>query len=123
LQYNSSHPFSLFTGTDVNGDRMSFADRPPGVGRNTGIGPNYANVNLRLSRRFKLTEKSSFQLMAEAFNIANRTKYSNVNDTVEATYLPPFNPHGSAQRSPNQPLGFTAVYPKRQIQLGARLSF
>ncbi len=123
LQYNSSHPFSLFTGTDVNGDRMSFADRPPGVGRNTGIGPNYANVNLRLSRRFKLTEKSSFQLMAEAFNIANRTNYSNVNDTVGATYAPPFNPHGSAQLSANQALGFTADYPKRQIQLGARLSF
>ncbi len=59
LQYNSSRPFGLFSGTDVNGDHTNFADRPPGVGRNTGIGPNYLNVNLRISRRFKLGERSS----------------------------------------------------------------
>jgi hypothetical protein len=59
----------------------------------------------------------------EAFNLANRTNYSNVNDTVGPSFAPPFNVHGSAQRLPNQPLGFTADYPKRQIQLGARLSF
>ncbi len=123
LQYNSSRPFSLFAGTDVNGDRTSFADRPPGVSRNTGIGPDYINMNLRVSRRFRLSEKGSIQVMAEAFNIANRTNYSNVNDTVGASFAPSSNVHGSASLRPDQPLGFTAAYPKREIQLGARLNF
>ncbi len=123
LQFNSSRPFSVFTGTDSNGDRQSFADRPAGAGRNTGIGPSYLNLNLRLSRRFKLGERSSFQLLAEAFNIANHTNYSSVNDTVGPSFAPPFNVHGSAQLLPSQPLGFTADFPKREIQLGARLSF
>jgi hypothetical protein len=123
LQYNSSRPFSLFTGTDSNGDRQSFADRPAGAGRNTGIGPDYLNLNLRLSWRIKVREKSSVQFLAEAFNIANRTNYSNVNDTVGPAFAPPFNVHGSAALLPSQPLGYTADYPKREIQLGARLSF
>ncbi len=123
LQYNSSRPFGLFSGTDVNGDHTNFADRPPGVGRNTGIGPNYLNVNLRISRRFKLGERSSIQVMAEAFNLANRTNYSNVNDFVGASFAPPFQVHGNAHLLPDQALGFTADYPKREIQLGARFSF
>lgn len=123
LQYNSSRPFSLFTGTDSNGDRQSFADRPAGAGRNTGIGPDYLNLNMRLSWRLKLREKSNVQFMAEAFNVANRTNYSNVNDTVGPAFAPPFSVHGSAALLPSQPLGFTADYPKREMQLGARLSF
>ena len=123
LQFNSSRPFSVFTGTDSNGDRQSFADRPAGAGRNTGIGPDYFNVNLRLSWRHKMSEKSSIQLLAEAFNVANRTNYSNVNDTVGPAFAPPFKVHGSANLSPLQPLGFTADFPKREIQLGARVSF
>jgi hypothetical protein len=123
LQYNSSRPFGLFSGTDVNGDHTNFADRPPGAGRNTGIGPNYLSMNLRLSRRFKLGEKSNIQVMAEAFNVANRTNYSNVNDLVGASFAPPFNVHANAHLLPTQALGYTADYPKREIQLGARFSF
>jgi hypothetical protein len=123
FEYGSPHPFNLYTSTDVNGDRTSFADRPPGAGRNTGIGPNYANLDLRLSRRFKIRERSSVQLTAEAFNIANRTNYATVNDEVGPAFAPPFNVHGSAQLLPSQPLGYTSDFPKREIQLGARFDF
>jgi hypothetical protein len=34
-----------------------------------------------------------------------------------------FSVHGSAALSPSQPLGFTSVFPKREIQLGVRLTF
>jgi hypothetical protein len=123
MQYDSARPFNLYSATDVNGDRTDFGDRPPGAGRNTGIGPNYLSMDLRLSRRFKLREKTSLQLTAEAFNLANRTNYATVNDEVGASFSPPFNPHGSANLLPTQPLGFTSDFPKREIQLGARLSF
>ena len=123
LEYDSPRPFNLFAGTDVNGDRTDFADRPPGAGRNAGIGPSYANLNLRLARRFKINERSSLQLTADAFNLLNRTNYSTVNDEVGPAFAPPFNVHGSAQLLPSQPLGFTADFPKREIQLGLRMNF
>jgi hypothetical protein len=123
LQYDSARPFNLYAGADVNGDRTDYGDRPPGAARNTGIGPNYLSMDLRLSRQFKLRERTVLQLTAEAFNLANRTNYATVNDEVGASFAPPFNPHGSANRLPTQPLGFTSDFPKREIQLGARLSF
>jgi hypothetical protein len=123
LEYDSERPFNLYAGADVNGDRTDFADRPPGVGRNTGIGPNYLTMNLRLSRHIRLSEKTGIQLTAEAFNVANRTNYATINDEVGASFAPPFNPHGSAKLLPSEPLGFTSAFPKREIQLGARFSF
>jgi hypothetical protein len=123
LQYDSARPFTLYTGTDTNGDHTDWADRPGGVGRNTGVGPNYLGMDLRLSRRVRISEKASLQFTAEAFNLANRTNYATVNDVVGPAFAPPFKVHGSAQLSPSQPLGFTSDFPKREFQLGARLNF
>jgi hypothetical protein len=132
FNYNSSHPFNLLAGADINGDGHFTNDRPPGAGRNTGIGPNYYDFDLRLSRSFKLAEKASLQFTAEAFNLANRTNYISVNNIVGAAFAPPFNVHGikpgtvlsdGTVVSPSTPLGFTAAFPKREIQLGVRLTF
>ncbi len=123
ISYNSSRPFNLYTGTDTNGDHTSFADRPAGAGRNTGIGPNYVDLDMRLSWRFKFSEKASLQLMVEGFNVANRTNYSRVNDVVGAAFAPPFNVHANDNLSPAQPLGYTSDFPKREIQMGARFAF
>ncbi len=122
IRYNSAHPFNLLAGTNVNNDRHSTTDRPPGAGRNTGIGPNYFDVDVRLARRFKLTEKASLQVIAEAFNLFNRTNFASVNNVV-GVIGPPFDLHGSSALSPSQPLGFTSAFPKRQMQLGVRLNF
>jgi hypothetical protein len=122
IRYNSPHPFNLLAGTNVNNDRHSTNDRPPGAGRNTGIGPNYFDVDMRLSRGIKLGEKANLQLMLEGFNIFNRTNYASVNNVV-GVIGPPFDLHGSSALSPSQPLGFTSAYPKRQLQFGVRLSF
>ena len=123
FSYNSSHPFNLLAGADINGDGHFTNDRPPAAGRNTGIGPSYTNLDLRLSRTFKLGEKLNMQLTAEAFNVANHTNYASVNNIVGAAFAPPFNVHGTANVGPSQPLGFTAAFPNREIQLGARLTF
>jgi hypothetical protein len=122
IRYNSPHPFNLLAGTNVNNDRHSTNDRPPGAGRNTGIGPNYFDVDMRLSRGIRLSDKANLQLMLEGFNIFNRTNYASVNNVV-GVIGPPFDLHGSSALSPSQPLGFTSAYPKRQLQFGVRLSF
>jgi hypothetical protein len=123
VSYNSGHPFNLLAGADINGDNHFTNDRPPGAPRNSGLGPNYATFDLRLSKRFKLGETSSLQFMAEGFNIPNRTNYASVNNVVGADFAPSFNVHGTASLSPSQPLGFTAALPKREVQLGLRFDF
>jgi hypothetical protein len=122
IRYNSPHPFNLLAGTNVNNDRHSTTDRPPGAGRNTGIGPNYIDVDMRLTRQFRLGEKANLQLILEGFNIFNRTNFASVNNVV-GVIAPPFDLHGSSALSPSQPLGFTSAFPKRQLQFGVRLSF
>jgi len=122
IRYNSPHPFNLLAGTNVNNDRHSTTDRPPGAGRNTGIGPNYFDVDLRLMRRIKLNEKATLQIIAEGFNLFNRTNFASVNNVV-GVIAPPFNLRGNSSLSPSQPLGFTSAFPKRQLQFGVRLSF
>jgi hypothetical protein len=83
VRYNSGQPFNVFAPSDLNGDHHS-NDRPVGVGRDSGTGKNYADVDLRLSRAFKVTEGSRIQFMAEAFNLFNRRNYSSLNNTCGA---------------------------------------
>jgi hypothetical protein len=122
VRYNSAHPFNLLAGSNANNDRHSTNDRPPGAGRNTGIGPDYVDFDMRLTRQFKLAEKATLQFIAEGFNILNRTNFGSVNNTV-GVIAPPFNLVGTSTRSPSQPLGFTSALPKRQLQFGVRLGF
>jgi hypothetical protein len=123
VRYNSNHPFNLLAGADINGDGHFTNDRPPGSPRNSGIGPNYADFDARLSRAFKFGDRYSLRFVAEGFNILNRTNYGSVNNIVGSDFGPPFNVHGTASLSPSQSLGFTSALPKREIQLGARFAF
>ena len=83
-----------------------------GVGRNTGRGFDYASLDLRLSRRFRLTERVELQLLAEGFNVLNRSNFGVPNNTFGsgATPLPAF----------RQP---TAAFDPRQFQFGMRVNF
>lgn len=123
FSYNSGHPFNLLAGADINGDNHFTNDRPPGAPRNTGLGPNCAEFDMRLSKRIHLGERRSLQFTAEGFNIANRTNYSKVNNVVGADFASPFYVHGTSAVSPSRPLGYTAALAKREIQLGVRISF
>ena len=123
VRYNTGHPFNLLAGADLNGDNNASTDRPPGVGRNTGQGPDYIDVDARLSRRIKITERVNLNLMAEAFNLFNRTNFSSVNNVVGPAYAGPSNVSGIAGVLPTTPLAFTAASAKREIQLGLRIAF
>ncbi len=132
IRYNSGHPFNLLAGTNVNNDRHSTNDRPIGAARNTGQGPDYLDVDMRLSKAIRVNEKSSVQFMVEGFNLFNRTNFASVNNIVGPNFALPqsaggggfttFNVSGS-NIGPTQPLGFTSALPRRQLQFGARLTF
>jgi len=136
FSYHSGHPFNLLAGGEVNGDNHTTNERPIGAPRDTGLGPNYVDFDMRLSWRYKLGEKADLQFTAEGFNIANRTNFASVNNEVSPLFgLTPgfttFNVSGirpgtlvnGQAATPSTPLAFTSALPKRQVQLGVRLSF
>jgi hypothetical protein len=145
--YNSGHPFNLLAGTEVNGNFHTTNERPIGADRDTGLGPSYTDFDMRLTWQHKLREKASLQFTAEGFNVANHTNYASVNNEVSplfgigapcptaglcATGNTTFAVHGikpgtlmadGTLATPSTPLAFTSVFPKREIQLGVRLTF
>lgn len=128
FQYRSGHPFNLLSGTATNGDGHPTIGRPIGAPRNTGLGPDYVDFDMRLSWTHKIGERFNLQFTAEGFNIANHTNYASVNNEVGPFFgLTPgfttFNVHGTSAVSPSTPLGFTSDFPKREIQLGIRFTY
>ena len=137
FSYHSGHPFNLLAGGEVNGNNHTTNERPIGAPRDTGLGPNYVDFDMRLSWRHRLGEKADLQFTAEGFNIANRTNFASVNNEVGPVFgfmpgFTTFNVHGirpgtalagGGTATPSTPLAFTSAFPKRQIQLGVRLSF
>src|SRR5262245_18379489 len=73
----SGIPFTLRTGSDINGDTRGGTDRLFSIGRNTGLGPDYRSVNLRLSKsfRFKQDGPMRLELTVDAANLFNRTNF------------------------------------------------
>jgi len=135
FSYHSGHPFNLLAGGEVNGNNHATNQRPIGAPRDSGLGPDYITFDMRLSWAHKLGEKANLRLTAEGFNIANRTNFASVNNEVGPLFgfepgFTTFNVHGirpslssAGSITPSTPLAFTSALPKRQIQLGARLTF
>jgi hypothetical protein len=120
---NSSRPFNLLAGVDVNQDRHATTDRPIGAGRNTCRGPSFYTFDLRLAKRILLNnERRYVELTAEGFNLTNHLNYSSINNTV-GLISGPFNLRGRHDRTPSEPLGYTSAFDPRRIQLGIRISF
>ncbi len=122
VRANSGRPFNLLVGADLNADRHSTTDRPPFAGRNTGLGPSFWTIDLRLSKGIRLNERAQLELVAEGFNVLNRLNFQSVNNTV-GNISGPFNLKGRKDLSPSEPLGFTSAFDSRQVQLGVRLNF
>ena len=140
--YNSGHPFNLLVEGEDNGDNHVTNERPIGAPRDSGLGPNLIDFDMRLTWQHKLTEKLNLQITAEGFNIANRTNFASVNNEVDPLFGLPtalggdgettFNVHGirpgtalpgGGTATPSTPLAFTSALPKREFQFGARLNF
>lgn len=109
--FASRLPFNVLAGSDLNGD-SNINDRALGLGRNTGRGFDFSSFDLRLSRRFQLTERLNLELLAEGFNLFNRANFSVPNNTFGTGNVP--------LATFGRP---TAAFDPRQIQLGFRLNF
>lgn len=121
---NSWRPFNVLAGLDVNGDNYTTNDRPYPAGRNIGRGPNFYTWDMRLSRRFRLPrEAAALELIAEGFNLANRTNFRTVNNTVGAVPLSALPQPVRAFRGPSAttPLAYTSAHDARQFQFAMKI--
>jgi len=106
------------TGGTLNG---TFGDnRLPILQRNAFRLPNVQNLDVRLSKRFRFTERYNLEFLAEGFNVLNRTNVFNVNTTLYTrsgntlTFNPAFGQVTGAD---------STLYRERQIQFAARFQF
>ena len=105
----SGLPYNITTGFDNNGDTVA-NDRPPGIGRNAGRGPSYFNIDMRLSRRYRLVKREhppTVEWAIDAFNVLNHVNYDNYIGVMTSPFF------GRANGSMSS----------RQLQLSARFSF
>lgn len=70
------------TGGLVNNSGTGFGGRAPQVPRNSFPGPGLADVDFRLARDFRFTERLKLSLVGEAFNLFNFTNFYTVNNTA-----------------------------------------
>ena len=102
---NSGTPFSVpgispFEGCDGN------------LGRNRFVGPGFFQIDLRLAKRIPLGERLKVDLIADGFNMLNRTNIAAVNQLCDPTA-------GSSCLA-GQP---TAAYDARQFQFALKLNW
>jgi len=121
FHYYSGRPYDgTVSGTSLNN---SFGDnRFPLLSRNAYRLPSLINLDARLSKRFKLTETMNLELLAEAFNVANRTHVFGVNTTlynrVGTTGTLNYNDNFGQITGTD-----STLYRERQVQFAARFQF
>ena len=123
ITVSSGRPFNLLLGFDANGDTNANTDRPPLAGRNTGKGPRFTSVDLRVSKSFEIGDRYRIDALVEGFNLFNTVNFSGVNNVVPALKMPPYHVEGNRSLKPTEPLGFTSAHAPRQIQLGIKFAF
>ncbi|MGP8261023.1 MAG: carboxypeptidase regulatory-like domain-containing protein [Acidobacteriaceae bacterium] len=139
------YSYDIFGGTRLPGGHESINGSGgsvvlPTVGRNTLRLPDFVNLDMRLSRSFRLREGLHLRVSAEAFNLTNHLNYSGITQraflvntpgtgTAPTGVTPLVFQDAAAVAGVNvQPFGaFTAAGTnqarERQIQLGLRLEF
>lgn len=120
--HNSDGFFNDRPDFDPNGGKFPFAnppaDRPGNLSRNFGRGTTFFQVDLRVAKSFNIGP-TSLEVIAEFFNIFNRTNFlfrqATVNKFIDFSQAEPF----------GDPLLGTAteVYDPRQIQFGVKFNF
>jgi len=122
----SGRPYTVLAGADLNGDgnggafppdrvRRVPSDPNSSLGRNSHTLPMHATVDVRVSRRFALGQRSSVEAIVEFFNVLNRTNFTEINNIFGT---------GAFPTAPLPTFGrFEKAAPPRQAQLAAKVRF
>ncbi len=113
LNIGSGRPVDPLTGFDSNRTHTyPFSARPLGYGRNSLSTPATAVLDLRVLKFFNVGEHGKFDIVAEGFNLFNRTNVSQLNPYFGADLSPTPN-FGSPMEALN----------KRQLQFSLDFEF
>jgi hypothetical protein len=130
MTYGSGRPAQARVYGDPNQDGNSSNDRLPGFGNNAFVGPDYATMNLRVARKINFGGHYRLELMAESFNLFNRTnKRFGVSDNGFWNSAGQFVSYSKNSYYPayyQQPTSFMkamSAYAPRQVQLSLRFLF
>ena len=109
-------PPNVCLNSDGSTFKVPFVAPPAGcvgdLGRNRFTSPNFFEVDMRLSRRIPLGERFKMDVIADAFNLLNRTNIAAVNQLCD--------PLAGTTCSAGQP---TASYDARQFQFALKVSW
>ena len=127
----SGRPFTPLAGADLNADgnggafpsdraRTNPADEATSVGRNSQTAAAQNNVDLRVSRKFALGGRASFEALLDVFNLFDRDNFFEDSNQSSFTIF-------GAGAYPSNPLPtygkYTLTLPPRQVQLAAKITF
>jgi hypothetical protein len=116
LQYYSKLPFNVTTGTaTIQGTAARPTVNGAYISRNAGEGFDRLNLNMRLSRSFKLSEQLQMEWLGEMFNATNRANGVTLNGTFGPGAYPA-NPLPTFRQ-------VTSIAEPRSSQLGLRFTF
>jgi hypothetical protein len=123
FEYGSGQPWNARLGYDFNSDGRT-GDRAAGVPKFSQDGPAFANVNLRITHRIPLGGGRGVDLMAEMFNLFDRTNYD-VNSAITGQFLSgPTLANAALPAVVNPRYGqYTATLPPFEAQIGFRIGF
>lgn len=110
LRYRSATPYTVHSANDLNGDGFRL-DLPPGVDHvNSERGDSFSQIDVRVSREFRIVNEVSIEAIAEVFNLFNEDN--------PALFIPTAN-----GLQPTAFSGDPLQGEQRLIQLGVRLRF
>jgi hypothetical protein len=116
LQAYSALPLNITSGiTTVAGTAGRPIVNGAFIGRNTGTGPDFFSVSLRVSRTFAIARSVKVEALAEGFNLTNRLNAVTLNANFGS---------GAYPTNPSPSFGqILAVGESRSFQLGLRVKF
>jgi len=145
FEISSGRPFNILSNQDTNNDQSNQTDRPsvlpdgtlcvPGttgctplitngvfstgdLSRNMGITHKFISLDMRLTRRVRLTERFNLDIIAEGFNLFNRFNEASASPFIDDVNA--FRQRASNGHYYSRP---TAAFDPRQFQFGLKLSF
>jgi hypothetical protein len=133
MTLGSGRPLNATMAGDANQDGNTYNDRLPGYRRNAFIGPAYFTTDLRITRIVKMSDRMNLELVAESFNLTNRTNLQvNISDDGFYNSAGQFVAYSTTVAGKSYPGQFqvnskfllpTSAYAPRQVQFSARLNF
>jgi len=122
--WQTGQPYSAVASTDLNNDGNARNDRAPGFARNSFRLPSQFSVDPRVTKEIGLFSGARIQLIAEAFNLLNRSNVNGVRNTYYAVTNTAGVPTKLTLQDAANPFGLpTSSFGPRILQFAAKITF